>query len=109
MNPLPPPNKKFSALPPRPKAATAPAFVESEEMSLFDMDEDWKGEWKGMPEFNQSDLTPFKSVHLHFASFEDLQAFAKLIGQTVTLDTRSIWYPAAEIGRIANKRWVDEA
>lgn len=76
--------------------------------SLFEVDEDWKKEWVGMPEFSQKDLKPFKSVHLHFACLEDILIFGKLIDQTVTLETRSIWFPAAEIGRYANKRWKDE-
>ncbi len=38
----------------------------------------------------------------------DLLAFADLVGQKLTPDTRSIWFPTAEIGRMMNKRFADE-
>lgn len=81
------------------------------QVSLFD---DAEGvstvekEWQGMPEFRHKDMTPWKSTIVHFASAEDMKAFAKLIGQTVTPDTQSLWYPPAPIGRYANKRYADE-
>lgn len=76
---------------------------------LFDADEFrlWRDEWKDMPEFVQEDLSPFKSLTVHFATLDDLKAFGKLIEQKITTDTRSIWFPPAEIGRYANKRYVD--
>ena len=72
---------------------------------LFDKDLNWKELWKGMPEFVQEDLTPFKSIYIHFETIEDMQAFAKLVKQTITVETRAIWYPKAEIGRYANKHY----
>jgi hypothetical protein len=58
-----------------------------------------------MPEFRQEDLTSWKSVIVHFATPGDLAAFADAIDQPMTVRTRSIWYPPAEIGRMANKRY----
>lgn len=52
--------------------------------------------WKGMPEFEQDDLGSWKSVHVHFANEEDYRAFAQLVEQTLTEQTRSIWYPHKE-------------
>jgi hypothetical protein len=75
--------------------------------ALFDKGEWWHEHWKGMPEFVQEDLAPVKTIHVHFESREDYEAFAKLVGQTLTMNTRSIWYPEAEIGRTYNKRYVD--
>ena len=63
-------------------------------------------EWQGMPEFRHKDLSPYQTVHIHFKSPEDVQAFAALIGQTITDRTRYLWFPAAEIGRFAHKRYV---
>lgn len=83
---------------------------DNQEPSLFgDLDQftRWHSEWRGMPEFVQEDLGPFKSVIVHFESRADLDAFSKLVGQKLTENTRSIWYPAAEIGRYANKRYAD--
>ena len=70
--------------------------------------EPWRDEWVGMPEFVQEDQSPWKQIRVSFASREDMEAFAKLVGQTVTFQTQSLWYPEAEIGRYANKRYVDE-
>lgn len=53
-------------------------------------------EWQGMPEFEQEDLEAWKSVKVNFANEADLVNFAALVGQTVTKNTRSIWYPKKE-------------
>lgn len=75
--------------------------------SLFDIDEGTiqKSEWVGMPEFVQEDLSPFKSVVVHFATNEDLKKFAQITGQRIGLKTQSIWYPEQEIGKMSNKRF----
>ena len=73
--------------------------------TLFDMKEDWREIWKGMPEFNQKDLTPFQSILIHFDSLEDRKSFSNLVGQTVTDLTKSIWHPKAVIGKISDKRY----
>ena len=65
-------------------------------------------EWTGMPEFNQQDLTAYRSLKINFSSQEDVNNFAHLVGQVITDKTRSIWYPAAEIGTIADKRYEQE-
>ena len=75
--------------------------------ALFVKGEWWQEHWKGMPEFVQEDLAPIKTIYVHFETKEDYDAFAKLVGQTLTMNTRSIWYPEAEIGRTFNKRYVD--
>lgn len=56
-------------------------------------------EWQGMPEFEHEDLTPKQSINVHFKSSEDAAAFAKLVGQTITENTKAIWYPKAEVIR----------
>ena len=66
-------------------------------------------EWNGMPEYEHEDLAPVKRIIVNFASLKDLYAFAELIGQTLTENTRSIWYPQAEIGRTADKRYAADA
>lgn len=75
---------------------------------LFDIEEEWRKEWVGMPEFIQDDLTPWKQIIVSFAGLADMAAFAELVGQTITPNTRSIWFPEAEIGRIVNKRYHHE-
>ena len=71
--------------------------------------ESWKEEWKGMPEFIQEDLTSFRKIIVHFKCQEDVDTFAKLIGQKITPKSPSLWYPKYEIRRYADKRYIDES
>jgi hypothetical protein len=80
----------------------------AEERSLFDKGEWWEDEWQGMPEFVQKDLTPFKTLYVHFEKKEDIDSFAKLIGQRVTVETKYVWFPEAEIGHFADRKYVSD-
>lgn len=71
------------------------------------LEDSWKAEWQGMPEFVQEDLEPKYQIIVSFESLEDLQSFGRLLGKNFTENTRSIWYPEAEIGRYADKRYID--
>ena len=57
---------------------------------------DYEKEWEGMPEFEQEDLSAWKSVIVHFDSPKNLNNFAELIEQNLTEKTKSIWYPKKE-------------
>jgi hypothetical protein len=50
-------------------------------------------EWQGMPEFEQENQLGLKQIIVHFNSEADVQAFATLIEQTITMQTKYIWYP----------------
>ena len=76
---------------------------EDKQQSLFNDPEWWQEHWDGMPEFDQKDLAPWKSIYVHFENFEDMQKFSELIGQKIMTTTQSIWYPQAKIGRTAQK------
>lgn len=69
------------------------------------LDADPSALWAGMPEYDHEDKTAFRSLRVNFARREDVESFARLIGQTITDKTRSIWYPEAEIGRARDKRY----
>jgi len=66
---------------------------------------EWQ-EWKGMPEFSQEDLTPWKTISVHFKNKEDIADFAKAINQRITVKTRSTWYPKISHNELRNKRYV---
>ncbi len=68
----------------------------------------WKNEWQDMPEFEMEDLSSFRKIVVHFRNQEDIDKFAKLIGQKIT-KAPSIWYPEWEKRRYADKRYVDES
>lgn len=52
--------------------------------------------WKGMPEFEQDEIEAYKTIKVHFDSRDDYEAFARLVGQTLTSHTKYIWYPYKE-------------
>jgi hypothetical protein len=57
---------------------------------------DPKKAWEGMPEFEQEDKTAMKSIIVHFDTQESIDNFSELVEQTITLKTKSIWYPKKE-------------
>ena len=79
-----------------------------DQLAIFDLPEPWEEDWQDMPEFVQEDQTSYRQIIVHFATREDLQAFAELIGQPLTYNTRSIWHPRAEIGRYSDKLYIDD-
>jgi hypothetical protein len=74
---------------------------------LFGEQEEWREEWQCMPEFSQENLLPEYSVRVNFATYEDLQKFASLVGQVISIKTPSIWFPKQEKENLSNKRYVE--
>lgn len=71
-----------------------------------DLDQ-WDFNWVNMPEFIQEKKTTFSQVLVRFETQEDLDSFAKIIGQKLTAKTKSIWHPHKP-HRIENKKvWKD--
>jgi hypothetical protein len=64
--------------------------------------------WFDMPEFEQPKKEPYTELKIRFASEEDLQDFANLIGQKLTVKTKSIWHPELVRGLNGGKRYVAE-
>lgn len=79
---------------------------DAEQPPLFDKGEWWEQMWKGMPEFIQEDQEPVKSILVHFETRADMESFAELVKQRITLNTKSIWWPEAEIGHFAGRSYV---
>lgn len=74
--------------------------------------QDWKKEWKDMPEYEMTQKLPHREIIMRFRSQEDLEAFFELLGQNVTERTKSAWYPKVTRGRVcqhANKVYTDES
>ena len=65
-------------------------------MNLLSSNEDFDPirEWteEGMPEYTQNNALG-RSLIVHFKSEENIQAFAELVGQTITDKTKFIWFP----------------
>ena len=66
-------------------------------------------EWQGMPEYVSGNLTPWKSMLVHFESYDDMRAFADLIKQpNITVKTKSVWYPEQDVFHFVDKRYAAE-
>ena len=70
--------------------------------------DDWNDEGEGMPELEQEDLTPYRSLNIHFRNEEDISAFAELVAQEITDKTKSIWHPISEPRPYAGDAYIDE-
>jgi len=81
-------------------------FGEMELGQLFAPETDVDSEWQGMPEFQQADKTAWQSVTIHFANQEAVDAFAALIGQTITRKTRFTWFPQVKEDAYIDKRYA---
>ncbi len=85
-------------------------LIDPEQTSLFAEDEHkaWADEWKGMPEFDQKNLQPFKSIYVHFENSRDVAQFAAMVDQKITPTTRYIWFPEPNIVTVQDKRFYDD-
>lgn len=87
---------------------TLDEFLEDDENPEVETN-DWRKHWVNMPSFQKSsDTGPWKTVYMHFRSEDDFKDFQKLIGQDMSLKTKSAWHP--KLDREANSlmRWIEE-
>jgi hypothetical protein len=66
-----------------------------------------------MPEFEQKDNPPFKTLYLHFRNKQDFDEFRTKYAQvddeqTITDKTKSMWYPHLDKDENSLKRWFEE-
>lgn len=66
---------------------------ESNELTLFDMDPDWREHWWGMPEFSMGDASPQRRITINFMTDDDVAEFAQKINATIQPQCNSLWYP----------------
>ncbi len=69
----------------------------------------WKPYWQDMPEFVQEDLEPIQQIIISFEFYEDVVAFGKLMNQTVTPFTQSMWFPKQNRDEPKNYLYVNES
>lgn len=77
---------------------TSPLIDNSGLSEIIDVHEsshpnDYQNHWKEMPEFISDKNDEYKKLIVHFKTKEDYQEFAKVIGQTLSERTKSIYYP----------------
>ena len=61
--------------------------------------------WRGMPEFKQDDNGPYRQVIVSLEDEAAVEAFFKLIGQTYTDKTKSVWFPERPISHVTDLFW----
>ncbi len=81
----------------------------SETGTLFEIPADWQEHWQGMPEYAHKDLRPFQQITLNFECREDVQAFAKLVGQRLTDETDTLWFPVKIPEVLKDKAYLSES
>jgi hypothetical protein len=80
----------------------------TKQVTLFGEQEPWRDEWQGMPEYVQDNLLPTYSVKINFANADDLRKFADLLGQPITTQTKSVWFPEQDKANLNRFCYVDE-
>ena len=63
-------------------------------------------EWQGMPEFDQEDAFGVLTLKVRFLTEDDIATFAQLVGQRVSLETKSIWFPQQEPAHVTGLGYV---
>jgi hypothetical protein len=77
---------------------------------LFDDRPWWDEYWQDMPEYSHEDQAPYYQLIVNFADRAAVERFEKLLGVRLACNPssrqrESVWYPAAPIGTIADKRY----
>jgi len=75
----------------------------SDEPKLFEQE----SEWQGMPEFIQGKQREYAKIIVRFRNQEDLNDFARLIGQTLNAKSQCTWHPKLLPKKVITK-YVDE-
>ena len=69
---------------------------------------DFRKEWVGMPEYEQTDERPIQKIIVSFLTREDVDTFARLLNCPVTIKTKSLWFPYRHKEVKINLAYVDE-
>ena len=67
---------------------------------------DYDEMWQGMPEFENEDNGPYKSIIVHFDNEHDVSSFAQIVNQNITEKTKYIWFPKKENMDMINYRSI---
>ena len=96
------------------KEETAKEQTLAEFLGMEETDENEREKlWVGMPEFEQKDNPPFKTIYVHFRNKQDFDEFRTKYAQvddeqTITDKTKSMWYPHLDKDENSLKRWFEE-
>jgi len=63
------------------------------------------GLWNGMPEFKQEDKTAYRDIIVHLVDEAAVEKFQALVGQSLTPDTKFIWFPPQPNAPLVDKNY----
>lgn len=83
---------------------------ETQQQHLFDLSDmfKWKEDWKGMPDFTQEDLQPTQQIIVSFKTRDDVKRFSELVGQKLTYESKSMWFPKNDRESPSEYVWTGE-
>ena len=61
-----------------------------------------------MPEFQQADKAAQRQIIVSFDDDEQVREFAKLIGQTITKKTKSVWFKERQRNNMTDLFWTSK-
>lgn len=64
-------------------------------------------EWDGMPEYEQHDLSAFRTLRVHFKDQAAVDEFARLIDQQFSDKAKFVWFPKIARQDVADDRYVN--
>jgi hypothetical protein len=78
--------------------------------SIFEVDTsgDIETEFRGMPEFNQPNNGAYRQVIVSFEDEAGIAEFFRLLNQSYTDKTKSVWFPDREMNRVQDLFYYDE-
>jgi|TARA_R110002153_G_scaffold75892_8_gene195807 hypothetical protein len=77
-------------------------------VDIEDNRDNWEKHWVGMPTYTQEHNKTYKTVMMHFRNAEDYKEYCDLIGQAMTMKTKSAWYPALDREANSLLRWIED-
>lgn len=80
------------------------------QQDLFpNLENEWRKEWKDMPEFNSKNKKPYQQIIISFRNFDDVKLFADKLGiKSITPKTKGFWFPEKDLDDkdiYVNKNW----
>ena len=70
---------------------------------------DWEKEWTGMPDYEQEDDLPFKTLKIHFKDQDAIDKFCSILNVKINPKTRFLFYPKLEaIKEVGINEYVSE-
>ena len=76
---------------------------------LFEVEDFWQKEWKGMPEFNMNPEIPLRTIKISFKTKEDIKKFESIFGQEIRAKCENYWFPKLNRCAISDKKYYDES